>query len=73
MVTWLHGYIYAHTVCGVQLKEEGLLSEDHLPLSMTQSVQLLDQAIHLHPNNSPNSLRTLEDRATFFDLFIVLH
>ena len=35
------------------IKEVGLLfSEDHLPQSMSQPVQLLNQAIHLHPNTS---------------------
>ena len=44
MVTWLHlrtNHLWR------TIKEIGLLTEDHLPQSMTQPVQLLNQTIHL--------------------------
>ena len=49
MVTWLH--LRTHHLWRT-IKEVGLLSEDHLPQSMTQPVQPLNQTIHLHPNTS---------------------
>ena len=49
MATWLH--LRTHHLWRT-IKEVGLLSEDHLPQSMTQPVQLLNQTIHLHPNTS---------------------
>ena len=49
LVTWLH--LRTHHLWRT-IKEVGLLSEDHLPQSMTQPVQLLNQTIHLHPNTS---------------------
>ena len=49
MVTWLH--LRTHHLWRT-IKEVGLLSEDHRPQSMTQPVQLYNQAIHLHPNTS---------------------
>ena len=49
MVTWLH--LRTHHLWRT-IKKVGLLSEDHLPQSMTQPVQLLNQTIHLHPNTS---------------------
>ena len=49
MVTWLH--LRTHHLWRT-MKEVGLLSEDRLPQSMTQPVQLLNQTIHLHPSTS---------------------
>ena len=64
MVTWLH--LRTHHFWRT-LQEVGLLSEDHLPQSMTQPVQLHNQAIHLHPNTSHfahYTISTIEGVAT---------
>ena len=49
MVTWIR--IRTHHLWRT-IKEVGLLSEDQLHQRMTQPVQPLNQAFHLHPNTS---------------------